>query len=138
MYSARNSSASSSSRTSSTTPESWSTWQPRLKRGTLGAYDEALSFVRSHSESLRSRMSMLESDHAELSASERAQLKESLEIASLINLPWIVSAFERRSVSDEAMRRGYVHKPYFLLGQVCHNLIVPSSLPLAASSPSGE
>ena len=97
MYSARNSSASSSSRTSSTTPESWSTWQPCLKRGTLGAYDEALSFVRSHSESLRSRMSMLESDHAELSASERAQLKESLEIASLINLPWIVSAFEASS-----------------------------------------
>lgn len=39
----------------------------------------------------------------------------------------------------QSMRDGslHVHNPYFLLGQVCHKRMVPSSLPLAASSPSG-
>ncbi|TKY85361.1 hypothetical protein EX895_005523 [Sporisorium graminicola] len=99
-HSSRSSAASSSSSSSSSsaTP-STSTWQPLLKPGVLPAYDEALSFLASHSSSLRTRIASLDKDHADLSADERAQLKESLEIAALINDPATLAAFQSSSAT---------------------------------------
>ncbi len=68
-----------------------------LKPGVLPAYDEALSFLSTHSASLRDRITTLSKDQPNLSAEEKAELAESLEIASLINDPSTLSAFQSSS-----------------------------------------
>lgn len=65
-----------------------------LKPGVLPAYDEALSFLSSHSESLRKQISSIDKDYPNLSDPEKAQLKESLEIAASINDPSTLAAFQ--------------------------------------------
>ncbi|KAJ1018832.1 hypothetical protein NDA16_004637 [Ustilago loliicola] len=91
-------SSSSTASTSSSAPESGSTsWQPRLKPGVLPAYDQALSFLSAHSSSLRTRISSIDEDYPQLSASDRAALKESYEIAASINDPSLLAQFQSSS-----------------------------------------
>lgn len=87
-HSARASSSSSSS--------SNSTWQPLLQPGVLPAYDEALTYLSNHAASLRTRIASLDSDPS-LSATDRAALRESLEIAARINDPSTLAAFQASS-----------------------------------------
>ncbi|SPO26540.1 related to MRPL35 - mitochondrial ribosomal protein, large subunit [Ustilago trichophora] len=82
-------SSSSSSSSGNTT-----TWQPLLKPGVLPAYDEALSFLSSHSASVQSQISTIDKDHPTLSNAEKSALKESLEIAAAINDPSLLSTFQ--------------------------------------------
>ncbi|SPO26818.1 related to MRPL35 - mitochondrial ribosomal protein, large subunit [Ustilago trichophora] len=82
-------SSSSSSSSSTATP-----WQPLLKPGVLPAYDEALSFLSSHSASLRSQIATIDRDHPKLSSADKTALKESLEIAASINDPSLLSTFQ--------------------------------------------
>ena len=63
----------------------------------MPAYDEALSFLSSHSASLAAKIATVDTDHASLSADERAALKESLEIAAAINDPAMLAAFQASS-----------------------------------------
>lgn len=65
----------------------------------MPAYDEALSFLSSHSASLAAKIATVDTDHASLSADDRAALKESLEIAATINDPAMLAAFQASSPS---------------------------------------
>ncbi|GAC75072.1 phosphatidylethanolamine binding protein [Moesziomyces antarcticus T-34] len=78
---------------SSAPTSSSSSWTPVLKPGTLPAYDEALAFLSSHADSVRSKAESLDSTHASLSAEDRAALKESLEVAARINDPATLARF---------------------------------------------
>ncbi|GAK64648.1 PEBP-like protein [Moesziomyces antarcticus] len=78
---------------SSAPTSSSSSWTPVLKPGTLPAYDEALSFLSSHADTVRSKASALDTTHASLSAEDKAALKESLEVAARINDPATLARF---------------------------------------------
>ncbi|KAJ1026193.1 hypothetical protein NDA18_003851 [Ustilago nuda] len=100
LHSARAAAAaasSSSSNTSSSSTSSETPWQPLLKPGILPAYDEALSYLSSHSSHLRSRLSTIDTDYASLSPADRALLKESYQIAASINDPSLLAAFQSSS-----------------------------------------
>ncbi|EST04925.1 Phosphatidylethanolamine-binding protein PEBP [Kalmanozyma brasiliensis GHG001] len=89
-------SLSHSARASSSSSSSNPTWQPLLQPGVLPAYDEALAYLSSHASDLRTRITSLDTDTS-LSTSDRAALKDSLEIAARINDPSTLAAFQSSS-----------------------------------------